>query len=101
MGRIKFKTPMEIDHSLIEIGDEISVEHKADRGIQTILKGIVGDRIYQGDVRLIVTIEGATLLAWEPKRKGTLKIFLHSRATQPQTTLFDDDALSEIRERIK
>lgn len=100
MARIKYAVPHTIDPSLIETGDEISVQHKKDQGVELTLRGIVGKRVDSGNVRYLCTKEGATLLAWEPSRKGTIKVLLWSREEITQQTLFSADFLDETKDRI-
>lgn len=91
--------PRRISPELIELGDDIEVTMKADRGITTTLRGIVGKRIDSGATRYLLTEEGATLLAWEPNTTKIVRCILHSRLIKPNETLFSD-SLDEIRERI-
>lgn len=95
--RKRFK---EIQPELIEIGDTISVTHKREQGIVLVLEGTVAKRQDSGNVRYLLTVEGGTLLAWEPGRKG-VRVTLLSRpeSLQPQIT-FINDFLEETRERI-
>jgi hypothetical protein len=108
MSRVRIPFPQVIDPSLIEIGDEISVHHKKDQGVEHILRGIVGKRIDSGNVRYLCTEEGATLLAWEPSRVG-ITVMKHSYETKPHDTLFDiaevmdpfaSNELGELKKRI-
>lgn len=93
--------PRKIDPSLIEIGDTISVVHKRNQGIVSILEGVVHERNDSGNVRYFVTREGATLLAWIPGRHD-VRVTLLSRPDFKQQTLFDFDNgfLDEVKERI-
>lgn len=90
------KQPRRIDPSLVEIGDDISVEHKEDRGITTTLRGIVAKRVESGSTRYYLTKEGATLMAWQPGKSNKFKITLFARDDVPQSSLFDlPDELTE------
>lgn len=93
--------PRKIDPSLIELGDTISVVHKRNQGIVTILEGVVHERKDSGNVRYFVTKEGATLLAWIPGRHD-VKVTLLSRPEFKQQTLFefDNGFLDGVKERI-
>lgn len=97
MSTVPIKQPRRIDPSLVEIGDDVSVEYKMENGIIKTLRGIVGKRVDTGKTRYLLTKEGATLYSWSPERKAQITITLYGRAEQPQTTLFEID---EIRERI-
>lgn len=93
--------PHKLDPSLIELGDTISVAHKRNQGIVTILEGVVYERKDSGNVRYFVTKEGATLLAWIPGRND-VKVTLLSRPEVRQQTLFefDNSFLDVVKERI-
>lgn len=82
------KQPRRIDPSLVEIGDDVSVEHPEDRGVTTTLRGIVAKRVDHGDTRYLMTKEGATLMAWSPKG-NKIKVTLFARDDVPQVTLFE------------
>lgn len=97
MSTIPIKHPRRIDPSLVEIGDDISVEHKPDRGVTTILRGIVGKRVDNGQTRYLMTVEGATLIAWEPNRLNGYKVTLFGRDEPVQETLFDVRQMVEQR----
>ena len=97
MSTIAVRQPHRIDPSLVEIGDDISVEHKAERGIITTLRGIVAKRVDSGQTRYMITSEGATLLAWEPGRTNKIKVTLFGRDAKPVETLFDDIEQVELR----
>lgn len=98
MATLPIKQPRRIDPSLIEIGDDILIEHKTERGIATMLRGIVGKRVDSGKTRYLMTNEGATLLAWEPGKINKYKVILFGRDATPQATLFDD--MAELSDRI-
>lgn len=84
----KIGQPRFIDPSLIELGDEISVEHKPDHGITTTLQGIVAKRADAGETRYLMTKEGATLLAWSPKRNAKYRVTLIAREEPENATIF-------------
>lgn len=98
MATIPIKQPRRIDPSLIETGDDISVEHMPNRGLTIINRGVVAKRIDRGSVRYLMTKEGATILAWEPGKKTGVKVILFGREEVSQSTLFDN--MDELRERI-
>lgn len=98
MATFAIKQPRRIDPSLIEIGDDIAVEHKANRGLVVTQRGIVAKRIDHGSNRYLMTEEGATILAWEPGKNTGVKITLYGREEKPQETLFDN--MDELRARI-
>jgi hypothetical protein len=99
--RRKIGQPRFIDPSLVEEGDEISVEHKEDRGITTILKGVVAKRIDTGTVRRFTTSENATLFAYEPGKPVKIRITLYAREEPEHAGLFDlEEAMTNIRKRI-
>jgi hypothetical protein len=93
--------PRPIDPSLIEDGDDISVEHKANRGIVMTLRGVVAKRVDGGSTRYLMTAEGATLLAWEPGKKNAIKVTLYGREEPEQATMFDlPTEIESIKERV-
>jgi hypothetical protein len=98
MATFAIKQPRRIDPSLVEIGDDISITRKPERGVTTTLRGIVGKRIDVGATRYMMTDEGATLFAWEAMQTVGLTITLYGREEKPQSTLFELDP--EIERRI-
>lgn len=92
------KQPRRIDPSLVEIGDDVSIEHPASRGVTTILRGIVHHRSESGSTRYYHTVEGATLFAYDPTKVNKIKIILYARDDVPQTTLFE--LPSELEQRF-
>lgn len=97
---IPIKSPRTIDPSLIEQGDDISVEIiKPNRGIKTTKRGIVAKKIYSGKSQFYLTAEGATLFSFEPGRSHGLKIMLYGRAEVVSDTLFDIE-MPTVRARI-
>lgn len=98
MGTKAIGQPRRIDPSLVEIGDDISVQLKSDRGIVTTLRGVVGKRLDHGKVRYLMTNEGATLLAWEPNTTKRVIVTLFGREEYPQESMFE--LPQEIQERI-
>lgn len=92
------KQPRRIDPSLVEVGDDISVEHPMTKGIITILRGVVHHRSEGGSTRYYHTEEGATLFAYDPTRTNKVKIVLYGRDEMPQSTLFE--TAEELKERI-
>lgn len=97
MGRIKLREPRDIDPALVEIGDEISVHHKAKNGVSMSLRGIVAARNDHGKTRTYVTSENGTLFSVNTTQRHGLTITLHSRSEMPGQSLFEID---EIRERL-
>lgn len=96
-----FKIPQIIKPELIQIGDDISVTHKAVDGVTTIVRGIVSTRQDLGSVRNLSTAEGGTLLAWEPGVNTGVQILLHGRIdTSFQGALFELDELNGVRARV-
>jgi hypothetical protein len=101
MATIPIKQPRRIDPSLVEIGDDISVTFKKDRGLTTTNRGIVGKRMDSGSTRYLLTEEGATLLAWEPSRTKLVEVTLYGREEVPQSTLFDiAEGIDLVKQRI-
>lgn len=99
--RIRYREPQAIDPAVIEIGDDISVELPEDRGVTTTLRGIVAKRVDHGATRYLMTQEGATLLAWEAKRRNKApKVLIYGREEHPQATLFEAPVDEEIRGRL-
>lgn len=96
MKTLPIGQPRFIDPSLLDIGDDISVEYPKDRGIATTLRGIIGKRVESGRSVYYTTNEGATLLAWEPGRANKIRVVLFGRAAEPQETL---DLWDEINKR--
>lgn len=96
--RLVFRLPEKIDPSLINIGDEISVEHKSDNGLTTTVRGIVGKQASFHSVKHLMTDQGATILTWTPGKDHGLKVMRHSKLEMVQNTLFD--AMDEVRKRI-
>lgn len=98
MATLPIKQPRRIDPSLLEVGDDISVEHPADRGMTVTIRGIIAKQMKSGQTRYFMTNEGATILAWEIGKKLRVKVTLFGRDATPQATLFD--SMDEVRERI-
>ena len=99
--RRKIGQPRFIDPSLIEIGDDISVEHKPQKGMTMTLRGIVAVRNDYGDTRYLSTREGATLLAWGPKKNVGVRVILYGREEAQEVAMFDlPDNIQEVVERI-
>lgn len=96
--RRKIGQPRFIDPSLVEVGDEVSVEHREDKGITTTNRGVVAARIDSGETRRFVTAEGGTLMAWAPGKINRIKVTLYAREEPEGATMFD--LPTEIRERI-
>ena len=97
----KIGQPRFIDPSLIEIGDEISVEHAPTKGVTTTLKGIVAKRTDAGDTRYLMTAEGSTLVAWSPRKNTKIRVTLLGREEPEHATMFDlPDNIQEVQERI-
>ena len=93
------KYPHAIKPELIEIGDDIEVTLPKVDGVTHTLRGIVGKRMDNGSARYLMTQEGYTLLAWEPKRSG-VKVTIHSRKPVESTKLFEPDFINEVRNRL-
>lgn len=98
--RTIYRIPIEIKPELVEIGDEIQVQHQRKRGITMILHGIVAQRNDHGATRFLATAEGADLLAWSAAGNRNIRVYLLSREEKEQPTLFDIDGMEEVRERI-
>lgn len=98
MATRPIKQPRRIDPSLVEIGDDIAVEHPEKRGIVTINRGIVASRMESGSTRYYLTKDGATLMAWDAKGINKIKVILYGRDEVPQTTLFE--LPGEVEKRI-
>lgn len=98
--RRKIGQPRFIDPSLVEEGDEISVEHKENRGIVTTLRGIVAKRRDEGATRYLVTEEGATLLSWDAKGNKQVKVTLFAREEPEGSTIFELAGIDEVKKRI-
>ncbi len=98
MATFAIKTPRRIDPSLVEHGDDISVEHKPERGLTSSVRGIVDKIAVIGSGRHFLTSEGATILVWFPGKANTAKITLYGRAEAVQDVLFDN--MDELRNRI-
>lgn len=98
MKTLAIGQPRLIDPSLVEKGDDISVEYVRDKGIITTLRGIVGKRVDSGKSRYLLTTEGATLLSWSPDRKSRIKVTLFGRAELAHPTMFD--LPEELAERM-
>ncbi len=94
--------PRKIQPELIELGDTISVAHKRNQGIVTVLEGTVATRQDSGNVRYLLTKEGATLLAWVPGRKDVaVKLLSRPVAVQPTLSFFDKSFIDdEMKERL-
>lgn len=97
--RRKIGQPRFIDPSLVEEGDEISVEHIANKGVTTTVRGIVDKRLEQGTMRRFITAEGGTLMAWEPGRLPKYRVTLYAREEPANATMFDLPI--EIEERMR
>lgn len=97
---VPIRRPRFIAPELVEIGDDVEVEIvKANRGIKTKKRGIVGKRVYSGKARFYTTEEGATIFSFEPGKPTGIKIMLYGRAEHVEESLFDMGN-DEIRERI-
>jgi hypothetical protein len=86
--RRKIGQPRFIDPSLVETGDEISVEHTVNKGVTTTVRGIVAERLEQGSMRRFITSEGGTLMAWEPGRIAKIRVTLYAREEPENATIF-------------
>lgn len=100
MATFAIKQPRRIDPSLIEIGDDIAVEHGPARGLTTTLRGIVAKEVKSGSTKFLMTSEGATILAWEIGKPIGVKITLYGREEFPQESLFDKTPIEELKERL-
>ena len=86
--RRKIGQPRFIDPSLVEVGDEISVEHVENKGVTTTVKGVVFERLEQGSMRRFITSEGGTLMAFEPGRISKFRVTLYAREEPENATIF-------------
>jgi len=99
--RRKIGQPRFIDPSLVEIGDEISVQLKEDHGITTTLLGVVAKRLDVGTTRYLITKENSTILAWDVKRTRGVKVTLIAREEPEQSSMFNlPDEIIELGKRI-
>ena len=98
MSTIPIGRPRRIDASLVEIGDDISVEHEAERGLTPSVRGIVAKKVILNNVRHYMTKEGATIMSWTPNAVSKVKVTLYGRDAKPMETLFDD--MDIVRKRI-
>jgi hypothetical protein len=94
--------PRKIQPELIELGDTISVVHKRNQGIVTVLEGTVATRQDSGNVRYLLTKEGATLLAWTPGRNDVaVRLLSRPETKQPTLSFFEPSWIDEeLKERI-
>lgn len=92
------KQPRRIDPSLVEVGDDVSVELPTDRGITTTLRGIVKSVVRSNATNYYMTEEGATLFAHTPGHVNKIKVTLFARDDVPQTAMFE--LTEEIKERL-
>lgn len=97
MSTIPIGRPRIIDASMVDIGDDISVEYPEERGVTTTLRGVIAKRMMSGQSRYFMTKDGATLVSWEPNKKSRVKVTLFGREEFPQETL---DFMDEVRSHI-
>jgi hypothetical protein len=98
---VPIKRPRIIRPEIIEIGDDIAVENvKPDKGIRTTVRGVVGKVIKTGQTRYYMTVEGATLFAFEIGRTPTATITLYGRAEFVSESLFEIGTLQGVKERL-
>lgn len=100
MDRDRHMMPRRIQPELVEIGDDIEVTLKPDKGVTTTVRGIVGKRMDSGKTRYYMTVEGSTLLAWEPNTTKISRVTIHSRLIKSDETLFESDLMTELKKRI-
>lgn len=81
--------PRTIAPSQVEPGDTIIVEHVARRGIVTSYRGRVHERRDNGQVRNLVTKDGAVLLSWNGSENKGVTVILLRRSGVAQEPLFD------------
>jgi hypothetical protein len=89
--------PRQIDPSLIQTGDTITVVYPKDSGITSTIAGRVARLRYGGPYTHYDTREGGTILTWRAGDRSGIKVILNSREEITQTPMFGMD---EIRERI-
>lgn len=94
------RQPRLIDPSLIEVGDDISVTMKPNKGIISTKRGIVAKKVYSGKSQFYMTEEGSTIFAFEPGRSHGLTIMLYGRAQVVSETLFEVDNLADVKMRL-
>lgn len=98
---VPIKRPRIIRPEIIEIGDDIAVENvKPDKGVRTTVRGIVGKVAKTGQTRYYMTVEGATLFAFEIGRTPTATITLYGRAEFVSESLFEIGTLQGVKERL-
>lgn len=92
--------PRTIDPALIQIGDTIQVSMPKERGLEIRYVGTVHHRSDHGSTRYLYTEEGATILAWEVKRriKQPHVLLIHRPdAVNEPLSFFDNE---EIKDRL-
>lgn len=98
---VPIKRPRIVRPEIIEIGDDISVENvRADKGIRTTVRGIVGKVAKSGQTRFFMTAEGATLFAFEIGRTPQATITLYGRAEFVSESLFEIGSFQSVKDRI-
>jgi len=91
--------PRPIAPEMVELGDRVTVTYKSDHGITRAATGTVYAREDNGNVRHMVTREGATLFTWDTTEHPGYTLELLSRAEYPQEGLWTD-SLDETRHRL-
>lgn len=88
--------PRVIAPELVEVGDKIRVTFPPKKGVRMSHEGVVSSIENAGQVRFLMTDEGATLVSWQIGGRN-LSIMLLDRPPAVQVSLFD---MPEVAERI-
>jgi hypothetical protein len=89
--------PRQIDPSVIQEGDIITVVYPKDRGVTSSMGGKVSRLRDDGRHTHFDTKEGGTIFTWRVGDRSGIKVILNYREDVPQMPMFGMD---EIRERI-
>jgi len=90
--------PRQVDPSLIQTGDIITVIYPKDRGVSSSMSGTVARLRVDGRYTHFDTREGGTIFTWRVGDRSGIKVVLNYREAVPQMPMFGMD---EIRERIR
>ena len=97
--RDRVRMPRRIHPEQVEIGDEVEVVFKRERGIEFTHKGIVAKEMINGTRHDMLTAEGATIFSWTAGKNDLVRVVLHSKEIKNAEPLFSD-LMNEIRDRI-